>query len=115
MEMRKGFAGLLVLAVFMLGFVLLLGSNSPRIASKEYSSIVAAEIHSDRIAIARNVLIKSYKKIDERNRVQWADMVESELASKYGLRISLDLKKSPVEANITDSTNGMSTSFFLLK
>jgi hypothetical protein len=115
MGMRKGFAGLLMLAVFMLGFVLLLGSSSPHIASKEYSSMVAAEIHSDRIAIAKDVLIKSYKKVDERNREQWAGAVKSELSSRYGLKIGIDLQKSPVEASITDPANGMSTSFFLLK
>jgi len=115
MGMRKGFAGLLMLAVFMLGFVLLLGSSSPRIASKEYSSMVAAEIHSDRIAIARNVLVKSYKKVDERNRELWASTIKSELSSKYGLRIGIDLQKSPAEVSITDPANGMSTSFSLLK
>jgi hypothetical protein len=115
MEMRKGFAGLLMLSVFMLGFVLLLGSNSPRVASKGYSSIVSAEIHSDRVAIARNVLIKSYKEVDEKNRNQWADAAEGELSRLYGLKIGIDLQKFPAEANITDPQTGMSTSFFLLK
>jgi len=115
MEMKRGFAGLLMLAVFMLGFVLLLGSSSSRIASKEYSSMVAAEIHSDRIAIAKNVLIKSYKKVDEGNRNQWASTIKSEFSSTYGLKIGIYLQKSPAEANIIDPTNGMSTSFFLLK
>jgi hypothetical protein len=115
MEMRKGFAGLLMLSVFMLGFVLLLAANSPRIASKEYSSIVVAEIRSDRMAIARNVLIKSYKGVDEKNTDKWANIAEGELSSRYGFKVSIDLQKFPVEANITDPATGMSTSFFLLK
>lgn len=114
MAMRKGFAGLLMLTIFLLGFVLLLGSNSPRIASKEYYSMVAAEIQSDRIAIARNVLIKSYKQVNEENRNQWADKAESELSSRYGLIIKINLQKFPAEASITDPANGMSTSFLLL-
>ncbi len=115
MEMRRGFAGLLMLSVFMLGFVLLLGLNSPRIASNGYSSMVTSEIRSDRLAIARNVLIKSYKKVDESHRKQWANVAEGELSSTYGLRVSIDMQKFPAEANITDPANGMSTSFFLLK
>jgi hypothetical protein len=115
MDMKRGFAGLLLLSVFMLGFVLLLGSNLPRIASREYSSIVTAEIHSDRMAIARNVLIQSYKKVDVTNRGQWANTAEGELSSRYGLRIRINLQKFPVEADITDPATGMSTSFFLLK
>ena len=115
MDMRKGFGGLLMLSVFMLGFVLLLGSSSPRVASKEYYSMVAAEIRSDRMTIARNVLTKSYKGVDERNRDRWANTVEGELSSRYGLRVRIDIQKYPVEATITDPSTGMSTSFFLLK
>jgi hypothetical protein len=115
MDMKKGFGGLLMLSVFMLGFVLLFASNSPRIASNEYNSMVAAEIHSDRIAIARNVLIKSYEGVDAGNRAVWENTIEGELARAYGLNISIDTQEYPVEANITDPSTGMSTSFFLLK
>jgi hypothetical protein len=113
MGMRKGFGGLLVLSTFMLGFVLLLSSHTPRIASKGYSSIVAAEVHSDRIAIARNIITKSYRMVEERNRAQWASLVESELSSRYGLRVSINFKNFPAEVNLIDPSNGMSASFVL--
>jgi len=113
MEMKRGFAGLLVLSAFMLGLVLLLGSHLPRISSKGYSSIVAAEIHSDRITIARNVITKSYRMVDEANRPQWASSIGRELYYSYGLKVSMNLKKYPAEVNITDTSNGMSASFIL--
>lgn len=115
MDMRKGFGGLLMLSVFMLGFVLLFASTSPRIANNEYNSIVAAEIRSDRIAIARNVLTKSYEGVNAGNRALWENTVEGELAGAYGLNVSIDIQEYPAEANITDPSTGMSTSFFLLK
>jgi len=113
MEMRRGFAGLLVLSIFMLGFVLLLGSHTSRIASRDYSSIVTAEIRSDRIAIARNVIIKSYRIVEERNKARWTSSIGDEISNSYGLRVSIDFKKFPAEVNLTDPSTGMSSSFLL--
>jgi len=114
MEMRKGFAGLLVLSVFMLGFILMLSSHSQYIASKNYQSMVTAEIHSDRIAIARNIITKSYGRVDEKGRAQWASSVASSLSNSYGLKVSIDFTKVPAEVHISDPSNGMNTSFFLI-
>ena len=113
MEMRRGFAGLLVLSVFMLGLVLMLSSHSPYIASKSYQSMVTAEIHSDRIAIARNVITKSYRGVDETGKAQWASSVADSLSKSYGLKAFIDFTKTPAEVCITDPSNGMNASFFL--
>ncbi|MEM3555293.1 MAG: hypothetical protein QXF56_01035 [Candidatus Micrarchaeia archaeon] len=112
MEMKKGFGGLLVLSVFTLGFILLLSSHSPRIASKGYSSIVFAEVRSNRIALARKTIIESYKQVNERNLAEWTASVEK-ICSSYGLRVSIDFSKTPKEVKLTDSYTGMSSSFFL--
>jgi len=111
MEMRKGFAGLLVLSVFMLGFVFLLSSHSQYIASKNYRSIVSAEIRSDRMAIARNIITGSYRHVDEKGRAQWATLVVDSLSSSYGLKVSIDSSGYPLQVNVTDPSTGMSTSF----
>ena len=112
MGMRKGFAGLLVLSTFLLGFVLLMSSGSLRISSKGYSSMVAAEVQSNRLAIARNVIKRSYGMIDPHNTAQWTEAAEA-ISRDYGVRVSIDFEKFPAEANLTDETNGMSTSFLL--
>ena|GEM_PF-5311540 len=112
MEMKKGFGGLLVLSVFLLGFILLLTSHTPRITYKGYSSILSAEVRSNRIAVARKVILESYKEVDERNLAEWAVSVERVCAS-YGLRVSIDFSKTPKKVNLTDIYTGMTSSFFL--
>lgn len=114
MAMRKGFAGLLVLSVFLLGFVFLLSSHSQYIASKNYRSMVSAEIRSDRIAIARNIITKSYRHVDEKGRVQWANSVADSLSNSYGLKVSMNSSSYPLKVNVTDPSNGMSTSFSMV-
>ncbi|MCX6776751.1 MAG: hypothetical protein NTY73_02125 [Candidatus Micrarchaeota archaeon] len=111
MAMRRGFAGLLVLSVFMLGFVFLLSSHSQYIASKNYRSMVSAEIHSDRIAIARNIITRSYRHVDEKGRVQWATSIADSLSNSYGLKVSMDSSSYPIMVNVTDPSSGLSTSF----
>lgn len=112
MEMRKGFGGLLVLSVFLLGFVLLLSTHTPRLASKGYSSIVFVEACSNRIAIARKAILESYRMVDERNLAEWASSVET-LCASYNLKVSMNFTRFPIEVILTDPATGMSSSFLL--
>jgi len=102
-----------IIIVVLLGTVAWVYQNNVRAAQLVNKDAELNEIRSNRLAVARNVIEKTYAKTEPENRAMWAGFVSEELGQKHGLGIAVDLEHTPRTVLIEDRTYGLSTRFVL--
>ena len=113
MELRKGFFGMFVLVVLIAGFLTFAYLQTGRAVTRESGQVLVNEIHADRLALVRNVILKSYRNVSAGNELAWSIAVQQELAPAYGVDAYFDYSGAPAKAVVYDPVTGMRTVFWL--
>ncbi|MFA6036317.1 MAG: hypothetical protein WC759_05160 [Candidatus Micrarchaeia archaeon] len=111
--MKRGLAGMFIIIVVLLGTVAWVYQNNVRQAQLVTRESAMNEVRSNRIAVVRNIIEKTYEKTDVESRGMWAGFVRDKLGKRYGLEIAVDLDGSPSTVLIEDRLYGLSSRFVL--
>ena len=113
MSMR-GMAGMFIIIVVLLGMIAWVFQNNVREANLVSKEAALNEVRSNRLAVLRNVMEKSYSKVEPKNRAAWAGALQQKLGPLYGLEVAVNLDAVPPYAVIEDRTYGTTSYFHLI-
>ena len=102
-----------IIIVVLLGTIAWVYQNNVRQAQMVNRESAVNEVRSNRLAVVRNIMEKTYEKTDAENRGLWAGFVSEQLGKRYGLEIAVDLERTPRTASIEDRLYGLSSRFVL--
>ncbi len=114
MEMKKGFFGMLVIVIVIVGIMTFNYAQTKSAVNDANADAVAHEIRADRIAVLRNVILQSHRNVTQQNELAWGIFVQGELAPSYGLDAYIDYSKAPAKVVILDEREGMRSEFYLV-
>jgi hypothetical protein len=109
---HKGFAGLLLLAILIAGFLTLMYAQAGRSITEAYSDIYAKEISANHISAAREAIIKSWQMTAPENRFEMLIHAQA-LAGRYGLVLACDTTSAPTSCFLYDPATGLKSQFLL--
>lgn len=102
-----------IIIIVLLGTIAWVYQNNVRESQLVNKEAAMNEVRSNRIAVVRNIMEKTYERTAAEDRGLWAGFVQEKLGKSYGLEIAVDLEGTPSTASIEDRTYGLSSRFVL--
>jgi len=106
-------AGMFIIIVVLLGVVAWVFQNNVRQAQLISAEAAHSEVRSNRLAILRNVVERSYMEVEPKHRATWEAALREKLGPRYGMEVALVQDSAPPYAIIEDRTYGMASRFYL--
>ena len=110
---KRGMAGMFIIIVVLLGVIAWVFQNNIRESSLLLKEAKIHEIRSNRISALRNVIEKSYVRIEPKNRAAWMGAIQEKLGPMYRVEIAFNTDSTPPYGVIEDRTYGMISYFYL--
>ncbi|RLG20379.1 hypothetical protein DRN67_00020 [Candidatus Micrarchaeota archaeon] len=109
----RAMAGMFIIIVVLLGMIAWVFQNDMRESHLVIKESQINEVRSNRLAILRNVIERTYEDVEPKHRAAWENSIEDKLGPLYGVEVVVDQNSIPPTAVLEDRTYGLVSEFYL--